>query len=189
MPTHEIPQYLHDNPKLCHFSGARGNMDGSQFDGWITTEAAVRYLNRKGYRSQNVLAASDYENKFIYILSGWEGSAADSRIFDYTKRQDDLKLPRNCYFLADAGFPLCDMLMTPYRGKRYHLKEWAQGNQRFFLSAALYSVKVDINNFLGQLIMKNYSICVMLRHEMLLSASLVFLNADSSSWHLPLNTL
>ncbi|KAF4610218.1 hypothetical protein D9613_010342 [Agrocybe pediades] len=59
----------------------------------------------------------------------WEGSAADSRIFEYARKQD-LSLPSGYYFLADAGFPLCDMLLTPYRGVRYHLKEWAQGNQK-----------------------------------------------------------
>jgi len=68
-------------------------MDGSHFDGWITAEALIRYMNWKGYHSQNVLAASDYENKFIYILSGWEGSAADSHIFDYAKQWEDLRLP------------------------------------------------------------------------------------------------
>ena len=26
------------------------------------------------------------------------------------------------------------MLMTPYRGKRYHLKEWARGNQRYVVN-------------------------------------------------------
>jgi hypothetical protein len=34
------------------------------------------------------------------------------------------------YYLADSGFPLCDVLMTPYRGVRYHLKEWGTVRQR-----------------------------------------------------------
>jgi len=92
MLARETPRFLHNNPKLCHFKQAHGNMDGSHFDGWITAEASIRYMNWKGYHSQNVLAASDYENKFIYILSGWEGSAADSHIFDYAKQQEDLQL-------------------------------------------------------------------------------------------------
>ena len=28
------------------------------------------------------------------------------------------------YYLADAGFPICEMLLIPYRGVHYHLAEW-----------------------------------------------------------------
>lgn len=130
MPADRPPHNIHGNPKLSpYFDNARGALDGSHFHTWVEEEATVRYRNRKGYISQNVLAGSDFDLRFIYILSGWEGSAADSRVFEYARRRD-LHLPPGCYFLADAGFPLCDMLMTPYRGKRYHLKEWGRGNQK-----------------------------------------------------------
>jgi len=96
---------------------------------WVKDEATIRCCNRKGFISQNVLAICDWDLRFLYLLSGWEGSAADSRIFEYAC-QKDLRLPCGYYFLADAGFPTCDMLVTPYRGVRYHLKEWSCGNQR-----------------------------------------------------------
>lgn len=41
-----------------------------------------------------------------------------------------LYIPDSYYYLADAGFGSCDMLLTPYCGVCYHLCEWAQGNQR-----------------------------------------------------------
>jgi hypothetical protein len=56
---------------------------------------------------------------------------SDSTIFEYA-HEHDLAAPVGRYLLADAGFPLCDALMTPYHGIHYHLKEWAQGNQRYF---------------------------------------------------------
>lgn len=86
--------------------------------------------------SQNVLAACDFDLHFIYILSGWEGSAADSHVFQYAQRHD-LCLGSNHYFLADAGFPLCDMLLTPYWGVQYHLQEWKRGscNITIFMSS------------------------------------------------------
>jgi hypothetical protein len=34
-------------------------------------------------------------------------------------------------YLADAGFPLCDGLLVPYRGVRYHLKEWGRASERY----------------------------------------------------------
>ncbi|XP_059663464.1 uncharacterized protein LOC132309133 [Cornus florida] len=38
---------------------------------------------------------------------------------------DKLKLPQGKYYLVDAGYPLKAGLITPYRGVRYHLKEWS----------------------------------------------------------------
>jgi hypothetical protein len=58
-------------------------------------------------------------------LSGWEGSAVDGRVFDDAPRTDFL-IPEGKIYLADAGFPSCDVLLVPYRGVRCHLKEWEQ---------------------------------------------------------------
>jgi hypothetical protein len=80
--------------------------------------------------SQNVLAGSTFDLFFCYILSGWEGSANDGHLFEDARRKD-FAVPRGRYYLADAGFPHCDVLMIPYRGVRYHLKEWAQASIRF----------------------------------------------------------
>ena len=127
----QTPQEILENPKLYpYFKYCRGAIDGSHFHVYVQAEAIARYRNCKGGITQNVLAASDFDLNFVYLLSGWEGSAADSHIFEYA-RCKDLGVPRNCYYLADAGFPICDALMTPYRGKRYHLKEWAHGNQKY----------------------------------------------------------
>lgn len=51
--------------------------------------------------------------------------------------EKDLHLPCEYYFLADAGFPICDMLATLYRGVRYHLKELSRRNQRQCVSQRL----------------------------------------------------
>ena len=66
---------------------------------------------------------------FTYILSGWEGSALDGHIFE-NARQTNLAIPAGKYFLADAGFAGCDALLVPYRGERYHLKEWGKASLR-----------------------------------------------------------
>lgn len=131
MPADEVPPEILANPKFNpYFVGARGAADGSHFNSWVQEDATTRYRNRKGFISQNILAVCDWKLRFVYLLSGWEGSAADSRIFEYARRTD-LALPDGCYFLADAGFPLCDMLLTPYRGVRYHLNEWGRGSQKY----------------------------------------------------------
>jgi hypothetical protein len=38
----------------------------------------------------------------------------------------DLTIPDGKYYLADAGFVICDSLLVPYRGVRYHLAEWGR---------------------------------------------------------------
>jgi hypothetical protein len=65
----------------------------------------------------------------VYILSGWEGSASDSVVYQ-SARATDFKIPDNKYYLADTGYLNTDNLLSPYRGVRYHLKEWG-GDNRF----------------------------------------------------------
>ena len=79
--------------------------------------------NRKGVPTQNCLAACSFDLRFMYFLSGWEGSAADSALFN-AARLRDFYIPTGRYYLADAGFALSDDLLVPYRGVRYHLSEW-----------------------------------------------------------------
>ncbi|KAL2230881.1 UNVERIFIED_CONTAM: hypothetical protein Sindi_1682500 [Sesamum indicum] len=70
--------------------------------------------------------------QFIYVLSGWEGSAADSRVLrDAVHRQGGLRIPTaHCagqYYLCDNGYVNADGFLTPYRGVWYHLREWESG--------------------------------------------------------------
>jgi len=67
--------------------------------------------------------------RFQYVLSGWEGSAADSTLF-HDARTSDLTILEGKYYLADAGFGACDALLIPYRGVRYHLAEWGRASVR-----------------------------------------------------------
>lgn len=69
---------------------------------------------------------------FKYIFSGWNGSASDSTMY-HDARRSDLTILVGKYFLADAGFPICDGLLIPYRGVRYHLQEWGRANLRYVI--------------------------------------------------------
>ena len=57
-----------------------GALDGTYIS--IETPASMSdiYINRKGFISVNVFAACDKDMKFIYVLTGWEGSANDGRV-------------------------------------------------------------------------------------------------------------
>ena len=130
-PPDCTPPYIRNNYQFFpYFKDCRGAINGSHIDAYVPDEVVARYRNRKGGVSQNVLAVCDFDMKFTYVLSGWEGSAANSTIYA-DAWQKGLSLPPGKFFLADAGFPLCDTLITPYRSTRYHLKEWGSTQQRF----------------------------------------------------------
>ncbi|XP_020424557.1 uncharacterized protein LOC18770058 [Prunus persica] len=61
----------------------------------VTRGDVSSYRNRHGTISQNILAACTFDLEFIYVLSGWEGSARDSRVLnDALTRRNGLKVPQ-----------------------------------------------------------------------------------------------
>ena len=67
--------------------------------------------------------------RFLYLLTGWEGSVNDSFLYS-DARINDLHVPPGYFYLGDAGFPLCNSVLVPYCGVRYHLQEWGQAHQQ-----------------------------------------------------------
>ncbi|KAH6801262.1 nuclease HARBI1-like protein [Perilla frutescens var. hirtella] len=73
---------------------------------------------------KNVLAACNFDLQFIYVLSGWEGSAHDSKLLsDALSRTNGLQVPQG-YFLVDCGFANRRQFLAPLHGIRYHLKDF-----------------------------------------------------------------
>jgi len=69
---------------------------------------------------------------FCYILSGWEGSASDGGVF-HDAHVHDFEIPDGKYYLADAGYPICDAVLEPFHGVWYHLREWETSGLRYVL--------------------------------------------------------
>jgi hypothetical protein len=63
---------------------------------------------------------------FTYALVGWEGSGHDGSVFNDAKTKG-LPVRVGKYWLGDAGYALSRYVLTPYRGVRYHLREWGDG--------------------------------------------------------------
>lgn len=71
-----------------------GALDGTHVDVRVKRSDSAKYRNRKGGLSTNVLGVCNKDMNMIYVLSGWEGSAADSRILrDAITRANGLKVP------------------------------------------------------------------------------------------------
>ncbi|KAG8379503.1 hypothetical protein BUALT_Bualt07G0095200 [Buddleja alternifolia] len=91
--------------------GCLGALDDSYINVRVRDTEKPRYRNGKGEVSINLLGVVDRFCKFVYILPGWEGSAADARVLrNAINRPHGFKVP--------SGF------LTPHRGVRYHLKDW-----------------------------------------------------------------
>ncbi|XP_021746038.1 protein ALP1-like [Chenopodium quinoa] len=107
------------------FKSCLGALDGTYINVRVTSQERGKYRTRKGTIAMNVLGACAPNMEFIYVLPGWEGSAHDVRVLrNALSRPNGLRVPRGNYYLVDAGYTNCDGFLAPYRGQRYHLKEW-----------------------------------------------------------------
>ncbi|XP_012829800.1 PREDICTED: uncharacterized protein LOC105950959 [Erythranthe guttata] len=107
------------NENWKHFKSYLGAVDGTFIKVRVELTEKPKYRSRKGEIAVNVLGVCDRNCNFIYILSGWEGSAADSRVLrDAVMRN---------YYLCDGGYMNTTGFLTPYWGIRYHLKELGEG--------------------------------------------------------------
>ena len=125
-PSGEVPSAIrNDVRRWPYFKDCVGALDGSHFLLHVPASEQKRFRNRHGDLSHNVLAVVDFELNFMYILPGWEGSAHDGRVLKDAQMKG-FGAPDGKYYLADAGYANSNMLLTPYRGVRYHLREIAQ---------------------------------------------------------------
>ncbi len=69
------------------------------------------------------MAAVTFDLRYWYILPGWEGSVHDSRVLVDEVQNQGFVIPKEKYFLADAGYSNSDYVMILYRSVQYHLKE------------------------------------------------------------------
>ena len=87
---------------------------------WYDQDA---HRNRKKRTSQNCMFGVDFDTRIRYVLSGWEGSAHDGRVFRDAEKKGFI-VPDGKYVLADAGYGKSLKVITPYKGVIYHLSSW-----------------------------------------------------------------
>ncbi|KAG6535299.1 hypothetical protein ZIOFF_000264 [Zingiber officinale] len=124
----EIPPHIESSNRFYpYFKDCVGALDGTHIRVKVSDVDAPQYRGRKDWPTTNVLAGCSFDLKFTYVLAGWEGTASDSRIIkNALSKRDKLIIPHGKYYLVDSGFMLKRDLITPYRGIRYHLKEYSR---------------------------------------------------------------
>jgi hypothetical protein len=133
LPTRETPveDAIALNTKLFpFFKDCLGAVDGTHITATPPATNIVCYRDRKGGISQNVLIGTTFDMRVCYCMAGWEGSAAEGRIYE-SAQAHNFTIPSGMYYLADAGFLNCMSLLVPYRGVQYHLCEWKEACNRY----------------------------------------------------------
>ncbi|CAN6459391.1 unnamed protein product [Victoria cruziana] len=122
-----IPTKIHQSHQFYpYFKDCLGAIDNTHIPAWVPVTEQVKFCNRKGIISQNILAVVGFDMRFHYVLTGWEGSATNSGVLYSTLDHisDPFVIPQGKYYLANGGYPNILGFLTPYRGHRYHLSEF-----------------------------------------------------------------
>ncbi|XP_026413830.1 uncharacterized protein LOC113309594, partial [Papaver somniferum] len=95
-PTSATPFKIRESTRFYpYFKDCIGAMDGTHIPAMVEKRNAAVYRNRHGITSQNVLVVCNFDLEVIYVLSGWEGSAHDSKILnDAMTKRNGLKIPQ-----------------------------------------------------------------------------------------------
>jgi len=139
-----------------YFSGVIGALDGTHIPICRPNGGEAGFRNRKGFLSQNVLVAVNFDLMATLVVTGAEGCANDQQVME-TARLHGFSVPYGCFYLADAGYTLTSAILTPYRGTRYHLKEWLPGgsgrprNARELFNLRHARLRACVERFFGML--------------------------------------
>lgn len=106
-----------------------GAIDGTHIPTTISPDKAAPFRNRKGTLSQNVMVVCDFDLNITFMSTGWEGSATDARVLR-SATNSGFKVPLGKFYLVDGGYANTPSFLAPYRGVRYHLKEYGKGHHR-----------------------------------------------------------
>lgn len=80
--TDPTPDFICNLRKFTpYFDNAIGAMDGTHINCCPSATDRQASHNRKGGVSQNCLACVSFSMRFLYFLSGWEGSVADGTMY------------------------------------------------------------------------------------------------------------
>jgi len=119
-----IPPDIQNNAKFYpFFKDALGAINGTHINCCPSAADQHAARDRKGSVTQNCLAICGFDMVFYYVFSSWEGSALDVMMF-HDAHITDLPVPPGRYYLVDAGFPACSLLLVPFQERCYHLQEW-----------------------------------------------------------------
>ncbi|XP_031392120.1 protein ALP1-like [Punica granatum] len=107
------------------FKNCIGAIDGTHVAATIPSSVRGAYRDRNNEIMQNILAACSHDMMFTHVVTGWEGSAHDSRILSDAATLQTFPAPYGeQYYVVDARYPNIPGYMAPYKGQRYHRSDF-----------------------------------------------------------------
>ena len=98
------------------------------------------------------MVACDFENHFVHVSAGWEGSASDARVLQ-DALQNNFYVPEGKFYLVDAGYANTPNFIAPYRNVRYHLQDQGRSNQRLQNPQELFNLRhAQLHNHVERII-------------------------------------
>ncbi|XP_039119655.1 uncharacterized protein LOC120255953 [Dioscorea cayenensis subsp. rotundata] len=95
-PSSTLSTYIAQRSRFFpYFKDCIGALDGTRIHASVPVDMVASFRSKKGFPTQNVLTAVDFDLNFTYVLAGWEGSAHDSMVLrDALERPNGLKVPQ-----------------------------------------------------------------------------------------------
>ncbi|KAH1122362.1 hypothetical protein J1N35_005522 [Gossypium stocksii] len=124
LPDESTPSEIRNNPRFYpYFKDCIGALDGTHVRASVPLSIQGRFRSHKGGTTQNVLVAITFDLKFSYVLTGWEGSAHDSRILsDALSRPKGLRIPEGLYEETESDLIIPTLTE---REERQEAREWS----------------------------------------------------------------
>ncbi|XP_026451850.1 uncharacterized protein LOC113352220 [Papaver somniferum] len=135
----EIPPEIMTNPKFypCIVSLAFtvdnskqdcvGAIDGTHISACVPASKQIPFRGRKAQITQNIMCACSFDMLFTFVYTGWEGTANDARVLMDAISNEENKFPmprEGKYYVVDSAYTNMPRFLTPYRGERYHLRDF-----------------------------------------------------------------
>ncbi|KAL5574363.1 hypothetical protein UlMin_023960 [Ulmus minor] len=96
-----IQHYIQSNCKYGpYFKDCIGAIDGTHIHAKIPVNEQIPCIGRKGFSTQNIMAACNFNMLFTFVWPRWEG---------------------NKYYLVDVGYPNMKGFLAPYKEELYNL--------------------------------------------------------------------
>ena len=82
--------------------GCVGATNNTHVSARVGTDLANKFRGRKRDMTWNIFVACDFDLNFIYMLSGWKGSAHDTRVLEHviSEPQNNFPFPPLGNFIA-----------------------------------------------------------------------------------------
>ncbi|XP_030949024.1 uncharacterized protein LOC115972945 [Quercus lobata] len=130
----ELPQSLRGNGKYYPwFEKCVGAIDGTHISASAPSGRTTAFTDRRSDITQNVMCACNFDMRFTYVHTGWEGSANDARVMQDALGHAEcefLWLPRGSYYLVDSGYAIGSAFLPPHKSTCYHAQEFRGANQQ-----------------------------------------------------------